>query len=122
MKKEHYSRIIFPTASFLIFQKKTKCKPVTKYRNEKIQKCDNESYQKCDKVPKQNCRYETRNECKNERSTQCKDVPKQECKDVHFSVPKQVQKTVCDGDDDQDSFASTDSPDYEIFNVKNGKY
>merc|ERR1711983_511412 len=60
------------------------------------EKCVNESYQKCDKVPKQNCRYETRNECKNERSTQCKDVPKQECKDVHFSVPKQVQKEVCE--------------------------
>merc|ERR1712170_87378 len=87
------AKVWVPETEKCVTLKKTKCKPVSKYRNEKIQKCDNESYQKCDKVPKQ------------------------ECKDVHFSVPKQVQKTVCDGD--ENPFASsTDSPDYEYEDVE----
>lgn len=114
------AKVWVPDTNRCVNLKKTKCKTVTKTRSEKYQKCDNERYQKCDQVPKQDCKYETKNECKNERQTKCRDVPEQECKDVHFSVPKQVQKTVCDGDDDQDS--STDSPDYEIFNVKDGQY
>ena len=124
LKKKWKFQIIFLTTSLLIFQKKTKCKSVTKYKNEKYQKCANESYQKCDQVPKQDCKYETRNECKNERSTQCKDVPEQECKDVHFSVPKQVQKTVCDGDEDEyvnveDGIKGDE--DYDtVFGVKSG--
>ncbi len=54
--------------------------------------------QDCYNVPDKRCRYETLQNCNKVPYQDCQQVPKQQCHDVHKQVPKQVERTVCEGD------------------------